>query len=437
MMLLNLLLLTLNAVYFLCIKITVSCNSETMCVHPAVKGYDELNHEILDCKYTYDTNDNCDYVELNNDILTDDDDLVILNLNIRGLYSKIGNLVYLIDHLLKDKSPDIVTLSETWMTSHTPGFTIPGYKLYHSDRSGKRGGGIGVLVKQSLTSRELLEIPRELNGIEICSVKIKTDKGPLGILSLYRPPNTNPTNFAKNFETLVKKAKKCCNEVMIGLDHNLDFLKATKHNPTNEFIEKILDLNLLPGITRPTRITKSSATLIDNIIVDHKHCEYLDSYVVFDDISDHLPCVVVLKEMLMNKRSKIKITSRDMREKCLVRLQTSLASTDWKTENHSVDQLATKFHELLCKRIDQFCPERIRSINYSRVRKEPWLTSGIMSSISKSKKLYKASLLKNAADRDRDKYSQYNRVLQRSKRACKKKYYHDKCTEFKNNTRKL
>ena len=179
-----------------------------MCVHPTVKGYDELNQEILDCKYTYDTNDNCDYVELDNDITCNDDDLVILNLNIRGLYSKIGNLVYLIDHTLSEKSPDIITLSETWLTSHTPRFTIPGYKLYHSNRTGKRGGGVGVLVKQCLTSRELLSIPKELNGIEICSVEVKTDKGPLGILSMYRPPNTKLTNFVKNFETASQKSKE-------------------------------------------------------------------------------------------------------------------------------------------------------------------------------------------------------------------------------------
>ena len=176
-----------------------------MCVHPFIKGFDELDQEILDCKYIYDTNDNCDYTELDNGIITNDDDLTVLNLNIRGLYSKLGNLVYLIDHVLKEKTPDVVTLSETWMTKHTPHFTIPGYKLYHTDRSGKRGGGVGILVKQCLTSREINDIPRELNGVEICSVEIRTNKGPLGLMSLYRPPNTNPTHFAKTFETLIKK----------------------------------------------------------------------------------------------------------------------------------------------------------------------------------------------------------------------------------------
>ena len=83
-MLLTTLILTRCAVYLylLYIQIIVSCNSEKMCVHPIINGFDELGQEILDCKYTYDTNDNCDYTELDNGILTNDDDLVILNLNI-------------------------------------------------------------------------------------------------------------------------------------------------------------------------------------------------------------------------------------------------------------------------------------------------------------------------------------------------------------------
>ena len=117
--------------------------------------------------------------------------------------------------------------------------------------------------------REITEIPNELNGVETCSVEIKTSKGQLGIVSMYRPPNTNSTTFSKTFETILKKVRRRCKELIVGLDHNLDFLKSDRHNPTNDFIEKVLDLNLLPTITRPTRITKNTATLIDNILVDH------------------------------------------------------------------------------------------------------------------------------------------------------------------------
>ena len=60
-----------------------------MCVHNVIKGYDELSREVLDTKYTYDCNDNCDYIEPTNKVQTDHDDLTILHLNIRGMYSKL------------------------------------------------------------------------------------------------------------------------------------------------------------------------------------------------------------------------------------------------------------------------------------------------------------------------------------------------------------
>ena len=326
------------------------------------------------------------------------------------------------------------------MSKHTPNFTIPGYKIYRSDRLARKGGGVCVLVKQGLISREISDIPKELNGTEICSVEIKTAKGQLGVLSLYRPPNTNPQHFGKTLETLVKKTRKHCREIVMGLDHNLDFLKSNKHNPTNDFIEKVLDFNLLPSITRPTRITKNTATLIDNILVDHKHCESLESYVITDDISDHLPCVTVLKEMLINKHSMVTINCRDTWEKCIKRLQQSLIDQEWDNlyiDGQDVNSLAEKFHSTLCNKIDRFCPERKRRVKYSKLRHEPWVTSGIMTSITKSKKLYKATLCNNANTKMLDRYHKYNKQLQKIKRASKKMYYQTKCIEFRSNTRKL
>ena len=68
------------------------------------------------------------------------------------------------------------------------------------------------------------------------------------------------------------------NGIVIGLDHNLDFLKAHSHSQTNDFIQYNLDSGMMPVITRPTRITKSSATLIDNIIISQNFCgRYVDS----------------------------------------------------------------------------------------------------------------------------------------------------------------
>ena len=70
----------------------------------------------------------------------------------------------------------------------------------------------------------------------------------------------------QSFLKILKSAKNYKGEVIIGGDHNLDLLKADRHKQTQCMLENILANELLPCITRLTRITKSSAALIDNII---------------------------------------------------------------------------------------------------------------------------------------------------------------------------
>ena len=60
-------------------------------------------------------------------------------------------------------------------------------------------------------------------------------------------------------------------KLIIGVDHNLDLMKSDKHKPTKEFIELNLEHELIPTVTKPTRITKNSATLIDNIIIGRNY----------------------------------------------------------------------------------------------------------------------------------------------------------------------
>ena len=99
---------------------------------------------------------------------------------------------------------------------------------------------------------------------------------------------------------------------MIGLDHNLDFLKSSTHTPTHQFIDKLLDLGLVPTITRPTRITHCTATLIDNILVDQRYCEAYKSAVVIENISDHLPCLTTLCGVTAPRNRDKTICSRDL-----------------------------------------------------------------------------------------------------------------------------
>ena len=97
--------------------------------------------------------------------------------------------------------------------------------------------------------------------------------------------------FQQTFRQLVNGKT----EVIIGLDHSLDLLKHKLHKTTQSFLEFIIDNNYLPCISRPTRVTTSSATLLDNILVSQNLFVKQVSSVIVDDLSDHFPCLTVVK----------------------------------------------------------------------------------------------------------------------------------------------
>ena len=124
--------------------------------------------------------------------------------------------------------------------------------------------------------------------------------------------------------------------LILGMDHNLDFLKHSIHKQTQDFIELNLDNNLIPSITRPTRITKSSATLIDNVMISQGLMINSESRIIIDDISNHLPCVVKFKNLLHKMKTSKIITSRNLTDKALKKINDSLMRTNWSaviTEN--------------------------------------------------------------------------------------------------------
>ena len=85
--------------------------------------------------------DNCDYVDCNNSISINPGDLSFLELNVRGLYSKMPDLTNMIDNISSSHPPDVLLMCETWLTKHTSAFSIPGYNISRMDRPAKKGGG--------------------------------------------------------------------------------------------------------------------------------------------------------------------------------------------------------------------------------------------------------------------------------------------------------
>ena len=69
-----------------------------------------------------------------------------------------------------------------------------------------------------------------------------------------------------------------------------------------QFLETTLEYNLIPTITKPTRVTHNSATLIDNMLLKTENHELHQSKVdSIDNISDHYPSLIVLEDLNLTK----------------------------------------------------------------------------------------------------------------------------------------
>ena len=84
-------------------------------------------------------------------------------------------------------------------------------------------------------------------------------------------------------------------DVVFGTDQNMDLLKLDSHKPTSELFDTFFNNGILPTITRPTRITHTSATLTDNIYIKCNTNNNFHSAIIISDISDHLPIFRILE----------------------------------------------------------------------------------------------------------------------------------------------
>ena len=117
--------------------------------------------------------------------------------------------------------------------------------------------------------------------------------------SIYRVPDSNIDDFIKEYSSIIAKINNEGNDLNIGTDQNLDYLKINTHKKTAKFFDINLESGILPCFTKPTRVTSKSATLIDNIYISDCRQKY-QPVILTCDISDHFPCLLMLEKNLFD-----------------------------------------------------------------------------------------------------------------------------------------
>ena len=215
---------------------------------------------------------------------------------------------------------------------------------------------------------------------------------------------------------------------------NVDLLKFETNVKTNEYLDAIFSNGFIPIITKPTRVSRSSATLIDHMYTNDITSSY-HSGIIINDVADHFGIFCILKEK-HKYSNKICTQKRSFNAGNMTKFKNVLTNTDFSNVlNAECPHIAYNiFLKLYLTAFNDSFPLRDIKFKSKYVKREPWFTSGLLtSSINRSKllsvKLHKptvANLLK---------FKQFNNLYNKLKRKIKILYFRDALEENKNNSK--
>ena len=247
---------------------------------------------------------NCRYKQPSLVTSSNDFELSIFSLNIRTLLNKIEKLR---DNIAFYEKFDVLLFNETnCIKSKLPNglndITLAGFHdpvIQDPIRSTGKGGGLAIYINKRICSDEdniqpfsPYDEPENTSG-EFQFVKIKECKGHLKTVvigNVYRSPSNRPDKFNKLYDIVLQKlsTNRYANKIKyIAGDFNQDLIKHDEDNDCQNLVDTAHNHGFAQIVSRPTRITEHSATLIDHVYTCNIEST-LSCNILTLDISDHL-----------------------------------------------------------------------------------------------------------------------------------------------------
>lgn len=196
------------------------------------------------------------------------------------------------------------------------------------------------------------------NLMECLTIEIQVERAKnISISCIYRTPGSCIDYFNTKIAEILEKYKD--KVTFVCGDFNIDLLKSNDHKKTAEFIDTMFSFGFYPLILKPSRITKDSATLIDNIFVNITDGK-INSGLLVTDVSDHLPVFAVLeRNNKLNFPEKIQThySGRVKTPEAIAALKTGLANHDWQEIYvEDTNDAYNAFLDTFLTLYDRYCP---------------------------------------------------------------------------------
>src|ERR1700733_7535395 len=256
---------------------------------------------------------------------------------------------------------------------------------------------------------------------------------------IYRSPGGNLIEFNSEIEDLLSNSLKNAKDINLVGDYNIDLLKTNEHRDTNTFYNCMTSHLLIPTITRPTRISPPSYTLIDNLFTN-AWSKVTDSSIIISDLSDHFP-ILSCFSLGIPKRDTFRpkderIVNEARREQFGIYLQNINWDPVMISCAHGHPDLAyERFFELYKGAYDSAFPIGSKSKKAGPIFKQPWMSTGLLKSSRKKTSLY-VKYLKKPTTLNKSKFVEYRNRFKSIRIRAEKNYYAAEFCKHKNDLRK-
>lgn len=363
-----------------------------------------------------------------------------LHLNVRSLPKNYDHLTAYLTTL--NHSFSVMAFCETWLKDDiTDLYSFSHYNAVHSCRENKVGGGVSIYVLNNLIFVHRRELSEYLENIQIESlfIEIRSCSSLNGknivVGCIYRNPDSDISIFNDALHHTLEKINrehKIC--VLLG-DYNINLIKSEL--PTSaDFLNVLSSTYFYPLIQRPTRITSTSSTLIDNILINSLEFD-ITSGILLTDISDHLP---VFKIIHINDNMKIKHDTSDQAipkhrrftKHNIDTFKSMISGVSWNgiLKSHDVNEAYQLFQKLFIS-VFNTCFPLISPKPNNNSKSKPWFNKDCRKMITRKNQLYKKSIT-SPTPLNVETYKKYKNKFIISLRKAKKKYFSNKFTEALN-----
>ena len=364
--------------------------------------------------------ESCNYYDIDsfnsNQILNNGiHNLSLFHLNARSIFSNYEEISTFIS--LTNIHFSVLGFTETWSHGNINSvLNIPHYNCIESFRSNKRGGGVCLYVSNELPFVKLSNISFFNDSVESLFIEINCDTlGKCTIGVIYRPPNISIDLFNNNLDIIFNTLSSNKNSYIMG-DFNVNLFDD---NTATNFINAFASNGFSPVITKATRISNHTATLIDNIFTN-ADCNIISG--IFDtDLSDHFPIFLKVTDECRNINPNTPHYVRNFNANNKHRFLAELATQSW---DHILDETNVNiayevFIDGFTKLYNVHFPSYQISKSKKKKKRHPWITNGILTSIKHKNKLYR-KFLRDRTDYNKHIFSQYRNKLTHIIRISKK-----------------